>query len=337
MATTPNLIPTLLVGIGGMGKKHFTKLAGSTQFDLLGVVDPIFAREGVAASNGIPEAKCFATIESFLKAHPSCRAAVIACSTEHHHSVATKLLRNGLDILVEKPIASSANEAAEILDLAKAFKRKVHVGHIERFNPCWQKFQNILKENAAAWGSLQKVQIKRHGKMPQQIKPGNDVILDLAIHDFDLIAAMFQETKLSSVHLGSKAHAKICEDALLHLACDYSNQNSRKQIVPIELSASWWADAPNRAWTLVFDHSKIVIDLANRRIHINNHLGDHVIDAQIPNYDMLEAQYQSWFGALIDDQFFTNQHQHKLCDAATGCRHVVLAQQALAMGTVQSI
>jgi predicted dehydrogenase len=165
-----------LIGAGHFGRFHALKVAASAQAVLTGICDPDDERaKAVAWEAGAPVLE----LPELLAASD---AVIIAAPADHHFELAAAALRAGKHVLVEKPIAATLAQAAELAALSKAAGLVLQVGHLERFS--------------AAHGAV----TKRMGK-PLYIeavriapfKPrGTDVsvILDLMIHDLDLILAL---------------------------------------------------------------------------------------------------------------------------------------------------
>ncbi len=100
---------------------------------LVGVVDPDTARaDAVARDFGC---RSFGSIDQLITTHSEVQAASVAVPTIYHLSAAKQLMEAGIDVLIEKPLATSLAEADELIRLAKQFDRVAQVGHLERFNP----------------------------------------------------------------------------------------------------------------------------------------------------------------------------------------------------------
>jgi UDP-N-acetylglucosamine 3-dehydrogenase len=106
----------------------------------------------------------------------------ICVPTALHKTVALDSIEHGKNILIEKPIAASVEEANQILDVALEKKILLMVGHIERFNPAIQRLKEVMDQEL---GTPTSIIARRVGVFPPQIKHAN-VILDLAVHDIDI-------------------------------------------------------------------------------------------------------------------------------------------------------
>ncbi len=170
-------IPAGVVGVGKLGAEHARLLAQSDAFELEGVHDRSAARaETTAHTWSVP---AFPEVETLLD---RVDAVVIAVPTPAHHKVATAAIRAGCHALVEKPLAASIAEADEILALAEEKDVVLGVGHVERFN-------GILLA-ADPW--LDRPRFIESLRMAPFQPRGADttVILDLMIHDIDLVLTL---------------------------------------------------------------------------------------------------------------------------------------------------
>ena len=122
-----------VVGCGHLGTIHARLLAARSDVELVAVVDPSADSRGrVAQAHG-----CRALAEPRDLVGVA-DAAVVAAPTGLHAAVALPLLEAGLDLLVEKPLAATVEEARSIVVAARRHGRVVAVGHVERFNPAWR-------------------------------------------------------------------------------------------------------------------------------------------------------------------------------------------------------
>jgi predicted dehydrogenase len=163
-----------VVGVGHLGRHHARLYASLAGASLVAVADRDFERaQRVAAEYG-----CLAFHEaSELVGRVS--AASIATPTVHHRAAAETLLAGGADVLVEKPIASSIADADAILDAARGAGRLVMVGHTERFNPAMVALSRAVD-------APRFVEIHRLAAFSAR-STDVDVVLDLMIHDLDLL------------------------------------------------------------------------------------------------------------------------------------------------------
>ena len=174
-------LKTAVVGAGAFGRNHLRVLAelaaSGHPVELTAVVDAHPATAQAAAQKyAIP---AFASVEELLAANLGLHAAIVAVPTIHHASTAAKLLTAGVDLLIEKPLAASLEEADRILALAAQHGRIVQPGHLERFNPAVLAARSHL--NRPMFFESHRLSIFT----PRSLDV--DVVLDLMIHDLDIV------------------------------------------------------------------------------------------------------------------------------------------------------
>jgi predicted dehydrogenase len=108
-------------------------------------------------------------------------AVCVAVPTLLHHSVGLACLRAGVDVLIEKPIAATQEEASELIQAAETAGRLLQVGHIERFNPAFRELRKLVAEEEVVV-----LEARRHSPNPNRANEVS-VVLDLMIHDIDLV------------------------------------------------------------------------------------------------------------------------------------------------------
>ena len=172
-----NRVRAAVVGVGYLGAFHAEKYASLEDVDLVGVIDPSAERAAEVA------AKCGTRVLENLEA---LRGAVdcvsLAVPTSLHHRLARQLLGDGIDVLVEKPMTETVAEGRELVELAARLGRILQVGHLERFNPAIRALAEIVTQPRF---------IECHRLAPF-VERGTDVdvILDLMIHDLDIILSL---------------------------------------------------------------------------------------------------------------------------------------------------
>src|ERR1044072_5223477 len=166
-----------VVGVGVMGSNHARVLAGLSGVTLVGVADPNLEQAGLVART--LGCAAVATVDELLNLKPD--AVCIAAPTELHHQVALRCIARGVHVLVEKPIASSVAEGEEIVTAAALAGVTLMVGHVERFNPAVEAIKQALRGE-----SILSIGITRVGPFPPRMSKVG-VVIDLAVHDIDLI------------------------------------------------------------------------------------------------------------------------------------------------------
>jgi len=176
-----------VIGVGNMGLNHARVYSELPEAQLCAVADFDAERaEQVAARFG---ARAY-TNYRVMFAEQRLDAVTIAVPTRAHLAMALDALAAGIHILVEKPLAATVKEAEEIVQAAQRAQRTLAVGHIERFNPAVRELKRLMDANAL--GAISTVIARRVGIMPPQVRDAN-VIIDLAVHDIDVLNFIFGE------------------------------------------------------------------------------------------------------------------------------------------------
>ena len=187
-----------IAGAGHFGRFHALKVASSRRARLVGLYDPDMARaEAVGREAGRAPAM---GLEALLAA---CDALVVAAPAQHHHALTKQALLAGRHVLVEKPIASTLEEADELAALAKAAGRVLQVGHLLRYSA----------EHAAISSRIKRPLYIEAARIAPYKARGTDVsvILDLMIHDLDLVLALV-DSPIASVDAVGAAVSSTSED-----------------------------------------------------------------------------------------------------------------------------
>lgn len=163
-----------VVGVGGIGKNHARIIAGLENVEVGGIFDTNAEHgQAVADEFGVP---FVSSLEELIE---RVDAASIATPTIYHREVGEKFLNAGKHVLVEKPIASSSEDAKALVTLAKEKNLVLQVGHIERFNPVLEELEKKLSD-------ARFIEVHRLSPFPNRsIDIG--VILDLMIHDLEIV------------------------------------------------------------------------------------------------------------------------------------------------------
>ena len=163
-----------VVGVGHLGSQHARVLAEIDESELVGVYD--IDRERAKAVGERYGAIAFSSLEELLRATEAVSCAV---PTESHYEVAREVLKAGRHLFLEKPMARTVGEAEELLSLAQKRNLKFQIGHIERFNPAVLRAQEFIEDPKF---------VEAHRLAPYNPRGTDvDVVLDLMIHDLDLL------------------------------------------------------------------------------------------------------------------------------------------------------
>jgi predicted dehydrogenase len=225
--------PMAVVGCGHLGTIHARLLAARDDVELVAVVDPVpDARERVAQLHGCtPLAEPGELVGRVT-------AAVVAAPTALHARVALPLLEAGIDLLVEKPLAATVEDARAIVIAARRFGRVVATGHVERFNPVWRaavaraRGVSVIEASRLAPFSFRSLDV--------------GVVLDLMIHDIDLVLSL-EPGRLDRIDarglVATGGHEDVAR-ARLEFASGLVADLTASRIHPeVRRTVSMWADA----------------------------------------------------------------------------------------------
>ena len=166
-----------VIGAGVMGSNHARVFRDLPGVSLVGIADPLEAHRQRAIN--LIGCRTFANVDQLLA--ESIDAVTIAAPTHLHHEMALDCIARGIHVLVEKPIASTVEEGNAIVTAAKRKGVTLMVGHVERFNPA------VATIKAAIQGEdILSIAITRVGPFPPRMS-NVGVVIDLAVHDIDLI------------------------------------------------------------------------------------------------------------------------------------------------------
>lgn len=175
-----------VIGAGYLGKFHAQKYSVMEDVELVGIADPVrSAAESVAAANN---SRPFLDYHELL---PLVDAVSIVVPTSLHHQVSMDCLNHGVDIMLEKPMTTTIAEADELIALAAGKNKIIQVGHLEQFNPAIM----AMEEHLTTPIFIESHRIHTFKNRAIDV----DVVLDLMIHDIDIILSIVT-APLETVH-----------------------------------------------------------------------------------------------------------------------------------------
>ncbi|MEW5974285.1 MAG: Gfo/Idh/MocA family oxidoreductase [Acidobacteriota bacterium] len=170
-------IKVAVVGAGYLGRQHARIYASLDSVELVGVVD-----KNPAVTDALTQEFQVPGFRDYRDILERASAVSLAVPTSEHAQIGCALLEAGLDVLVEKPIASSLAQAEELIQTAERRNRILQVGHLERFNPAVVEAQKIVTTPLF-------FEVHRLGVFTSR-SLDIDVVLDLMIHDLDIVLSL---------------------------------------------------------------------------------------------------------------------------------------------------
>ena len=237
-----------VIGVGVMGSNHARVLADLPGIILAGVADPDAEQaKRVGQAVGCPFVEDFeALLERDL------HAVSIAAPTHLHHDLALAAIARGLHVLVEKPIGSDVEEGRAIVAAAKQAGVTLMVGHVERFNPAVQTIKDALRGE-----DILSIGITRVGPFPPRMS-NVGVVIDLAVHDIDLIR-WFTDSEIAEVQpMLARARAENEDIALLQFRTESG--------VLAQINTNWLTPFKARTVQVATRAKYVIADLLTRQV-----------------------------------------------------------------------
>lgn len=204
----------IVVGTGSMGQHHARIY---NELGILGGIvdtDPARAAE-IARKYMVPFTD---NLDGFFTLDSGVTHASVAVPTPVHAQVAMSLLEHGVDILLEKPMAPSVDDARAINIFAMRQCRTLAVGYIETFNPAFVALKRLVAEGF--FGEITSVSVKRVGGEPRS---ADNVITDLMTHDFGLLLDLFDRTP-TDIQVNQRTSNGIVDSA--HVLLQFGNASA---------------------------------------------------------------------------------------------------------------
>jgi predicted dehydrogenase len=304
-----------IAGAGHFGRYHALKVAASDRVHLVGIYDPDTERaKTVGWEAGAPDM----ALEKLL---PAIDALIVAAPAEAHHGLASIALRAGKHVLVEKPIAATLAEADDLAALAQSSGLVLQVGHLERFSAAYQAL-------SARTRSPLYIEAVRIAPFKQR---GTDVsvILDLMIHDLDLVLALV-DSPIESVDAVGAPIASAFED-IANARLRFANG------AVAAITASRVSIRTERRMRIFARDTYLAADFAARKLTVIGRgigvpvpgvAGFGVEDASWEEHDSLAAEHAAFYDSILDGA-------PVLVDAAAG-RRALSAALAVTAGMAGS-
>ncbi len=247
-------------------------------------------------------------------ARKNVEAVTVCTPTTTHFAIATRALKAGKHVLVEKPMTNTISEARELLSLAKPGGLRIMPGHIERFNPAVNYLKSMVDDGLL--GSVMLLLARRVGRWPERIGDVG-VVRDTAIHDIDLARFIFND-EVTSVYArtGSIKHTK--ED-YAEIMLQFKNRGTAF------IDANWLT--PRKARTLIVTGSEATVKLDYITQELSIEDSDKVTLPIISWQEPLRNELTHFVSSILDNNRFT-------VTGEDGLRAVEICELVLQSGTV---
>jgi len=237
-----------VIGVGRMGTYHVGILSELPEVELTAVVDiDSKCRKVIEENYGTPG------FENYKDMYGKVDAAVVAVPTGLHFSIAKDLLNAGIHVLLEKPCANNLDHARELFKIAEDKALTLHVGHVERFNGAVQELHKIVDSPIF-------VECRRMGPFTDRIKD-DGVVLDIMIHDIDIILNLIQSKVIKTHVLGASVFST--KDDLVNAQLEFENGCIANII------ASRASQNQIRTLSITQKDSFVVLDYTDQEIYVH--------------------------------------------------------------------
>lgn len=288
-----------LAGLGSMGRNHLRVISAHPETTLAAVADP--DPEVLAAASAQTHATGWADPLAMIR-EAEVDAVVIAAPTTFHPDLAHAAIERGLPVLVEKPLAATAEEAWAIVRAGREGGVPVQVGHVERYNPAVLKLGRLLREGWLT--TIYAIVSRRAGPFPARIRDVG-VTVDLATHDADMLSWIAGERPARVyAELAQRKHASH-EDLLFGLLHFPSGASGM-------LDVNWLTPAKRRQLTVIGEEGMFELDYLTQRLtftksdlahpqliagYAPTFTGD-VLDIEVEVKEPLQAQLDAFVTAI---------------------------------------
>jgi predicted dehydrogenase len=237
-----------VVGAGHMGQYHILALAELWDVELVAIcdADPERARD-IATQYGT---RAVATHQELAELVD---IATVAVPTERHFGVTRDLLEAGVHVLVEKPMTPTLEEAKELFRVARQHTRVLHVGHVERFNGAVQELRKIVESPVL-------IESRRLGPFVPRVQ-NDSVVMDLMIHDIDIVLGLVDSEPRRMNALGRSMHSSQADVANVQILFDSGAMAT--------ITASRATEEKIRTLSITQPDAYIVLNYADQDIQIH--------------------------------------------------------------------
>lgn len=243
-----------IIGLGRMGGYHASVCTQIPHVSLLGVADNNEKNfEKIRSKTTI-------TTKNYYDWIDLVDGVIIAVPTEYHYSIAKDCLQRGKHVLLEKPLTKHVYQAEELFTLAAQHQRALHVGHVERFNGAVQELKKIIDNPFV-------IESHRMGPFAPRVQD-DSVVLDLMIHDLDIILNLIDSPIVHVSAQGNKVYTGSCDIASVQLG--FANGTTA------HIVSSRASQVKKRTMTMHQKNEYIKLDFTTQDIAVHRHASSSV-------------------------------------------------------------
>lgn len=292
-----------VVGVGEMGQHHVRIYNEIEDADLVGITDVNERRVKETAKQY--KTKAFIDYKDLLK--EDLDAVSIVVPSQLHKRVALEFIKEGVNCLIEKPIATNIEDAKEIIKEAETNNLKLAIGHIERFNPAVTKLKEIIENGIL--GKMLLISTRRVGPFVPRITDVG-IIVDSATHDIDVVRYLLGKEPIEIFAKSGWIKNKKGDHAIVLL--DFGN-------VSASIEVNWFT--PHKVRTLVATGTEGIayLDYLKQKVIIYN--SDWKMIPKIENKEPLKIELEHFLG-------YVKNNKKPLVDGYEGLKVLEIAIKA---------
>lgn len=276
-------VRTAVIGVGSMGQHHARIYSQIS--NLIGVVDfDIEQGEKMATKFNTDY---FSDISDIIG---KVDAVSIVVPTKHHLKVASELIKNGINVLIEKPLALNSEESNVLVQTSESSDVTVSVGHIERFNPVISYLKSNLENNNL--GELINVTARRFSQYPKRITDVG-VLFDLSVHDLDILNYLV-DNSVDSLYATRFPVTKQNLEENVNININFSNG------VNGVCQTSWLYPSKKRDLSLLTSSHLIEVDYMNQQLSLTSHLDSSVENIKLDFKEPLLSELEDFLSSILE-------------------------------------
>jgi len=295
------LIKVGVVGVGMMGQHH-ARIYSELDCELVGVADKNFEQ-----AKKIGERYGTSYYKDYEELLDKVDAVSIVIPTSMHKKVATDFIKRKVHCLVEKPIASTIEEAKEMIKEAERNGVKLMVGHVERFNPAVTKLKELVEKGTL--GKLILISTRRVGPFVSRIRDVG-IIIDSATHDIDIARYLVGKDPINVFAKSGRVKSEKEDHAIVVL--DFGD-------VAASIEVNWFT--PHKVRSLVATGTEGIAYLDYIKQELDVHSGGEKIAQKIDRVEPLKLELAHFLRCI-------NKNEKPLVDGREGLKILEIALKA---------
>ena len=256
-----------VIGVGAMGKNHVRVYSELDGVKLAAVCD--IDEDAAKKVSGMHKCPYYTDVGRML-AEEDLDIASVVVPTNAHTEVALACIKSGVNVLVEKPIADSLENARHIISAAKKHEVRLSVGHVERFNPAVVELKRRL--DGGELGRVFKISTQRVGPFPARVRDVG-VVIDLATHDLDVMRYL-TGSDVVRLYAETEKHINTSHEDLLNAILKFENN------IVGTLEVNWLTPQKIRALSIVGERGMFVVKYLTQELFFYEN-----VDTKLRTYD----------------------------------------------------